>query len=273
MECGYAPGRAFPCTEWGDGGFQCCFTASRCPAVGGMLNRTTKSYHLSYTIEWTLDIAAVKPMQGGVIDVSDGTIEWNVGPNLTNPKANQVCNETICNISQTYIVDHLPIFGETGLCPGTMLFSYMHEHNGGHSGSMYVNGQHVCSSWPKHGTDPNNAPGNELGYIVGFDLCIDQDTLNNTFRFEKGDEVRLEALYDVDVNSNVSYPMPGGKHGGIMALFFFTIDCDPGTYVSEWVCRDNQCLEVAPNKHKGQYKSLQDCSASCETDPGLPLFT
>merc|ERR1712098_1032302 len=138
-----------------------------------------------------------------------------------------------------------------------------HQHNGAINGSMYVNGKHKCSSFPRHGTDPNWTPGNELGYVVGFDLCIDNDVKGNAVRLEKGDRMRVEALYDVDVKSNVSYPMPGGKHGGIMALWFFAIDCDEGTYPQTWVCRDNQCLEAGMTSLKGDYKSLQSCSDNC----------
>merc|ERR1712151_754887 len=70
IECGYAPNRAFGiCTEAMDGFFSCCFTASRCPAVGEPLVRSKKSYHLTYEIKWTKDIHALKTQQGGVIDV------------------------------------------------------------------------------------------------------------------------------------------------------------------------------------------------------------
>jgi len=262
IECGYAPGRAVGiCGEANDGDFNCCFTASRCPAVGGILNRSKKSYHLTYEIQWTTNLTAVKPLQGGVIDVSDGQVEWNVGPNLTNPEANQICSETLCNISQTYTVDKLPDFGGTGICSGKMLWSYMHQHNGAKNGTIKVNGKHICTSFPRHGTDPDNTPGNELGFVVGFDLCIDEDNKGNGLRLEKGDQVYLEALYDVDVHSNVSYPMPGGKHGGIMALFFFSMDCDDGSYETSYICGDGQCIEAGSKK--GDFKTIEDCSANC----------
>lgn len=262
IECGYAPGRATGiCNPGNDGEFNCCFTDSRCPAVGGILNRSTIAYHLSYEIQWTTNLTAVKPIQGGVIDISDGQIEWNVAPNLNNPDANQVCTETVCNISQTYVVDKLADFGTPGFCSGKMICSYMHQHNGAISGSMHINGKHICTSVPKHGTDPNFAVGNELGYVVGFDSCIDDDNKGNAIRFEKGDQVRLEALYDVDVNSKVGYPMPGGKHGGVMGLFFFSMDCDAGTYITNWVCRDGQCIESG--SPKGDFATSAACSASC----------
>jgi len=263
IECGYAPGRApFVCTEKMDGEFECCFTGSRCPAEGGMLNRSTKSYHLEYEVQWTQNVTAVLPLQGGVIDISGGATEWNVAPNLTNPKANQVCSETLCNISNTYTVDKLPVFGgPDGICAGKMLWSYVHQHNGAINGSMYLNGKRVCTSVPKQGTDPSNPLGNEQGYVVGFDLCIDQDNLGNGIRLEKGDTLYLEALYDVEVNSNRTYPLPGGKHGGVMALFFFSMDCDDDTYPTKWVCLDNQCVESG--SPKGKFATLNDCSATC----------
>lgn len=262
IECGYAPGRAVGiCGEGGDGGFNCCFTKSRCPAVGGALNRSTRSYHLAYEVQWTQNLTAVKPIQGGVIDVSDGAIEWNVAPNLNKPEANQVCSDTMCNISQTYTVDSLKEFGTPGICPGKMLWAYMHQHGGAINGSMHVNGERYCTSTPNVGTDPTNPPGNEQGFLVGFELCIDSDKKGNALRLNKGDQVYLEALYDVDVNSKRHYPMPGGKHGGVMALFFFSIDCDDGTYPTSYICKDDQCVEAG--SLKGDFATLEECSGSC----------
>jgi len=83
----------------------------------------------------------------------------------------------------------------------------------------------------------------------------------NALRLEVGDQVYLEALYDVDVNSKRHYPMPGGKHGGIMALFFFSIDCDDGTYPTSYICADDQCIEAG--SLKGDFATLEECSASC----------
>lgn len=47
----------------------------------------------------------------------------------------------------------------------------------------------------------------------------------NPIYLKKGDVVRVDALYDVDPASTATLPIPGGKHGGVMGLFFFMSDC------------------------------------------------
>ena len=55
-----------------------------------------------------------------------------------------------------------------------------------------------------------------------------QDHDHNSIRLNKGDNLTIWSLYDVDKASTRAYPMPGGKHGGIMALFFYYMSCDAG---------------------------------------------
>merc|ERR1712080_67845 len=138
------------------------------------------------------------------------------------------------------------------------------------SGTMFVNGVEKCTSYPKIGTVPGTGPesvGNEKGYVVGFDNCVDQTNLNNSVRLNAGDEVTITGLYDVDPNSTRNLPIPGGKHGGIMMLYFYGIDCDPGTYPAKYVCRQNQCLE-AP---KGDFKTRHRASRRAVA-PRAPLW-
>merc|ERR1711959_343110 len=136
-----------------------------------------------------------------------------------------------------------------------MLWSYLHQHIGGLNGTMFINDKPICTSAPIHGTDPTNPPGNEKGYVVNFTRCIDSDNLHNAVRLEKGDKITVTALYDVDPKSTRALPFPGGKHGGVMGLFFFVIDCDPGSMTKEFVCNDNQCLRAYP----GEFVSQADC--------------
>lgn len=76
--------------------------------------------------------------------------------------------------------------------------SYTHQHTGAINSTMVVNGKEVCTSKAIYGTDPNNTPGNELGYVVNFTRCIDKDNLHNEVRLNKGDVVTINSLYDVD---------------------------------------------------------------------------
>merc|ERR1712072_336507 len=66
----------------------------------------------------------------------------------------------------------------------------------------------------------------------------------NKVRLEKGDVLTLTTHYDVDPKSQRHFPMPGGKHGGIMALFFSMMDCDEGTWGEIYVRRNDTCVPV-----------------------------
>jgi len=258
-------GRASGCTEKLDGQFNCCFDGSRCP-VNHPEDKTKKGYRLKYTVKWTRDLFVRKPMQGGVLDVGGGAVEWNVAPYLdkppSSPQVHQKCNETVCTTTKDFKVNKAGDFDQGGLCPGTMFFSYLHQHTGAISGTMFVNGAEICTSYPIIGTAPGTGPetvGNEKGYLVAFHRCIDQQGRNNSVRLNQGDTVTITGLYDVDVTSPRNLPIPGGKHGGIMMLYFYGIDCDPGTYQTQYVCRQNQCVQ-AP---KGDFKTEASCKQKC----------
>merc|ERR1711964_424071 len=122
----------------------------------------------------TEDLTAIKPMRQGVFDISGGAVEWNVAPGLTNKDRNQVCTDKVCTITNTYTVGTKgKQFDDNNICSGNMLWSYLHQHNGAISGTMSVNGKLHCTSTPKVGTDASNPIGNEKGYTVGFDVCVD----------------------------------------------------------------------------------------------------
>jgi hypothetical protein len=199
-------------------------------------------------------------------------VEWNVGPFLNKPpispltpltRGHQICNATVCNTTHNFVVKKAGDYDQGGLCPGSMYGSYLHMHAGAISGSMFVNGKYKCSSRPKLGTVPGMGPesvGNEKGYTVGFSFCIDPSNKAEAVRLNEGDNVTITGLYDVDVKSTRNLPLPGGKHGGIMMLYFYGIDCDPGTYPTQFVCRQNKCLATPIN---GDFKTLKTCQAAC----------
>jgi hypothetical protein len=193
-------------------------------------------------------------------------VEWNVAPHLNNPPSlppvHQICNDTVCNTTRQFVVQKAGDFDQGGLCPGTMFSSYLHQHTGGLSGTMLVNGVETCTSYPRIGTVPGTGQdsiGNEKGYSVAFHPCIDQQHLNNSVRLNTGDVVTITGLYDVDVTSTRNLPITGGKHGGIMMLYFYGMDCDPGTYPTQYVCRQNKCVQTP----KGDFKTQASCEQSC----------
>jgi hypothetical protein len=57
--------------------------------------------------------------------------------------------------------------------------------------------------------------------------------------------------------------MPGGKHGGIMALFFAMMDCDAGTWDEIYVRRNDTCVGV-PSSKAGRVGAFYETKAQCE---------
>jgi hypothetical protein len=268
IECGFAPGRAPECLPGQDGVLTCCQTGSRCP-VNHPEDHTAKVFHLVYNMSWTRDMAQVKQLTGGVLDVTNGLIEWNAEAEANNVTQHQKCTDDECTVTGTFVVGEQQYFGRNSICAGRMMNSYMHQHIGGINGTMAINGQEVCTSSAIYGTDPKNAPGNEMGYVVNNTRCIDHDNLHNSVVLKKGDELTVTVNYDVNPASTRSHPMPGGKHGGVMGLFFYTIECDDGTFNEEYACRQGQCVAVPAGsetelkKPKGEYATRGECEQHC----------
>merc|ERR1711990_337711 len=117
-----------------------------------------------------LDVGGNLHNQDG--ELVDATAEWNTAANLNNKGVHQHCNETVCEMSNSYIVGDGSNFG-FGLCSGEMFWSYMHMHAGMIGAMMEVNGEVQCASNPQIGTDLAMRPGNEKGFLVGIDECVD----------------------------------------------------------------------------------------------------
>jgi hypothetical protein len=149
IECGWAPDRMPGCTEELDGNIECCFTGSRCP-VNNPEDKTEQKYvtqnlvkfvkkhdanfcviynksnpHYRYVIQYELeysrDLKPFKDIHGGLFDVSGGAIEWNIAPNHNDPGRFTMCDDKICNITNSMTVGYEKKFGD-GICPGTMLW-------------------------------------------------------------------------------------------------------------------------------------------------------
>jgi hypothetical protein len=273
-ECGWEPDRAPGiCNNWGDGSFLCCFTGSRAK-VNDPSNNSTRTVRLKSTFQYTRNFAGTKHLQTSLLDVGgnarsehgqmiNAISEWGVDTYLSNEGMYTRCDDKVCNATRTQVIGDGSKFGY-GFCAGEMLWSYMHIHAGGTFGSMAINGQEVCTSLPVVGTDPANPPGNEQGYLVGVTQCIDHRLQGNKVRLEKGDVITLSAQYDVDPMSQRHFPMPGGKHGGIMALFFAFMDCDPGTYSEVYVTRNDTCVPV-PHEKRDKVGPIFETLEECQT--------
>jgi len=69
--------------------------------------------------------------------------------------------------------------------------------------------------------------------------------------------------YDVDPESQRHFPMPGGKHGGIMGLYFAFMDCDAGSWGEVYVRRNDTCVPV-PSSKRQRVGEHYDTKAQCE---------
>lgn len=152
-----------------------------------------------------------------------------------------------------------------GVCPGTMLWSYLHQHSGAINGSMVINGKTHCTNYPIIGTDPTNPARNEKGFIAAFTECVNS---TNQIRLNAGDQITIVGFYDVDGKSTRYAPVPGGKHGGVMGLYFAQMDCDPGTFDEVYVCRQDTCVPTwegnVDDSEPAVYSTLEGCQAECK---------
>lgn len=245
----------------GDGGFECCFTMSRCP-VNNRADIEAKGYRFTYDIEWSKDLSMLKPVKMVMLD-NRGDTEGNIYPGQVSPRTYTTCDDKVCITNRTWTAGHQGKLGH-GICAGTMLWSYLHQHIGAINGSMLINGKTHCEGFPLIGTDPTNPYGNEKGYVVSFSECVNS---TNQVRINKNDKVTILDYYDVDVDSTRFSPIPSGKHGGVMGLYFGQMDCDEGTFDEVYVCRSATCVPAYTSnlgRKDTHYATADDCRAACQ---------
>jgi len=282
-ECWYEPTRADGlCNEWGDGSFICCFTDSRC-LVNNPEDKSKKKHRMRGTFYYKRDFTDYKFVQVNLIDIGGGgrtengqqldiAAEWNVASNLNNVGTHTQCNDTVCTMTESITVGDGSKFGY-GYCAGDMIWSYIHVHGGTIGGNIVVNGEQVCEIYPHIGKDLNNTAGDEAGYLVGMSMCVDYRETGKKLRLNKGDILTATATYDVDQGSTRYFPSPGGKHGGIMGLFFSMMECDEGTWNEIYVRRGVSCVGT-PRSKSSVVGTFYNDRASCEaqTNPQSPAI-
>jgi len=251
IECEYANGKGLSCVPGLDGvaTFGCCFDGCRCP-VNNPKDKTRKAYNLVYNVTWTTDVKNVKPVRTYVIDVFDCGIVENLVPGRTTRTTK--CDDKVC---KSQVIRKMP-------STGTIHWAYGHQHSGAHNSTLSINGKPVCTSFPHIGTDKHDTPGNSLGYLVGFRMCIDP-ALDEPIKVNKGDELTLTAFASVDKADTRYLPIPGGKHTGFMGLFYFFYH--EGDEADTYKCVNSVCVKAAVGA------SLKQCQAGCGGGPGNML--
>lgn len=222
IECNYYPGRG--CNPSDSGHFACCGDGSFC-AINGTTT-ATKNYYLEYTVEWTTDVANLKPVLIYVLDASNCQIEYNIDENPSG----QVVTELQWASPQA----------------GVIIMAIGHVHIGGYNISVSTgpDKQHLkslCVSAARYGTKPGVA-GDEQGYMVQMGVCSldgtlpqggaawkgttpsgtdkDYTRLASPVPINKGDIISVTSHYSVDPKDTRSAPIPGGAHGGVMSLMY-----------------------------------------------------
>lgn len=176
-----------------------------------------------------------------VLDGFDCEIVGNMEPHKKNRWTH--CDAKVCKNEGSRV---MPV-------SGTIMWAYTHQHTGSINSTFSINGVPHCTSYPHYGTDPDDTPGNEKGYAVGFHMCINPSNSTGYVHVNKGDKLTISALYSVDPEDTRSLPIPGGSHHGAMNLFFFIIHPDG----DEYTCKSNTCFPQAGGV------SLKTCQAAC----------
>lgn len=244
VECNWSPGNTgIACIKGSMGNFGCCVDGGRC-LTNNMANKTKTTYYLKYDIWWTTDMTQVKPVQYGVVDTFACASLGNIAPNMKTKT--HTCDDKICvgEIERTMDKD------------ATILWSYIHQHVSAINGTLYHNGQRVCTSAPGYGTDRSNPIGNEAGFINKWDVCIDADGRQNaevrTLPVKKGDKLKWRSLYNVESVDKRILPMPGGAHGGVMGLGYFLMHP-----TNSYKCINGQCVGVTNGV------DIDTCTSAC----------
>jgi len=204
IECLYAPegGKGQGCTEEASGTFACCKDGSQCPADGSVTGK--KDYYFLYTVEYTEDVAMVKPLHIFLLDASNCQVEYNIEADEAQP------------LLKTEYSWHAKF-------SGSMVFGAGHLHNAGVNITLLQNGKEICSAAPVYGTEEGQ-PGNEKGYLVAIPTCVSEQDANNAVQVSSGDVVTVRSYYYVGYDDPTGCGLPGGFHGGVMSLFYLGVD-------------------------------------------------
>jgi hypothetical protein len=202
-ECYYAPEKGDECTPERNGTFQCCGendykgTLGHCPLAEELGDSTKSSYALRYTVNYTRDVDAVKPLKLGVLAAPNCETFYEVYRNDDEP-------ESLTSTEFTLPIDM------------TVRLAVGHQHTGALNISIYKNDEFVCASKPRYGTK-DGVVGNERGYLVQMSHCIDE--ASGPLVLKKGDKVRLESYYYVGSHDpRLAYS--DGTHLNVMAYMY-----------------------------------------------------
>lgn len=206
-ECYYAPNKGAGCSVEKNGTFQCCGEncydgSCSCPTTAAAKDVPATTYYLRYEVNYTYDLDAITPISVGIYTTPSCRTFYEVYRNDAQP---ETLSTTTFNV---------PVDADILLMKG-------HQHTGSLNISLFHNDKLVCTSYPRYGTDPENTPGNEKGYLVHMSDCYNADDHDGQgYKLQAGDTLRLDSWYFVGSDDPRIAPTPGGTHLNVMGYMY-----------------------------------------------------
>jgi hypothetical protein len=229
-ECFYAVGKGPKCFPSENGTFNCCgdncFDGScKCPTTANATEMGEISYSLSYTIKYTLDVAAVKPLLTGVLATPDCAQFYAVEPGAPGEDS-----ETV----------HESITSFTVPSAKSILLALGHQHTGAINISLFINNKFTCASIPTYGNETGVA-GNEKDHLVAMSTCYEHNPADATrppLALVEGDKITVKAYYYVGEDDTRLSKGLGGIHLNVLSYMYRECgrsECMPNLPVSYYV--------------------------------------
>lgn len=237
------------------GGIQCCPNGRLCYGMENTKFHDAKNYYLQYTIGWvSVTEPGIIPLTVFSLDVT-ALNSWDCMLEMQIPEQPD---------GQVYERRGVAIV------PGNWTIHVLEGHL--HIGGIDITLEHwrggvfikeICNSSAIYGSN-GSTPGNESGYLVGMDDCLDYR--NASYDVVKGDELHTIARYD-------GRTLAGGQksHGGVMGIFFVAAvaivtpdeECDASLHLycgSPPYRSYDSCMSCVTNKQIEQILAARGCT-------------
>lgn len=273
-ECYYGLGKGSDCTPELSGTFKCCGDSAACTSGGEFCSCPTTRKTTTATAQLrptTIASVATKRYRVLVdvlisrdVDKFQRVDQWNfaapachvnlVGDAVfTEYPPDNYCNGTMFGTAGSlfhqierqqdgknpYILTKISNVAPSS---GTMVWAQSHLHTGGVNATLKLNGEVICSTDTRYGTnpDPTTNARNEKNHLIEIHSCYDSilsgggggGTNKNIagIRFEEGDVFTTESIYNGSPNDpRFSERGAAGEHKNAMSMFFLGVVFDGTT--------------------------------------------
>ena len=216
-ECYWAPGKGPNCTPKRNGTFVCCgeHAGSRAKCPTKPFPPAPRAYQLRYTMSYTRETRAIVRVNTAVATAPNCHVFYPVTRNDFEPYD---------RVSYTW----------TSQATVDVLFAVGHLHVGGVNVSLSINGQHVCTSYPRYGTREGVA-GDEKGYVVEMSPCIGTGAKAGAppMRVHKGDVATIDGVYYVG-SHDPRLLYSDGTHLNVMSYMYIAYSRPAESLQGDW---------------------------------------